>query len=79
MAQKGHAGDALKAALVASTLGGIISCFSLMFFAPQLAKVALSFQAPEFFALCIFGMSAAIGIAGEKILKGLVMVILGLC
>lgn len=78
LAQKGRAGDALKTALVASTVGGVISCLSLIFLAPQLAKVALSFQAPEFFALCIFGMSAAIGIAGDKILKGLVMVVLGL-
>lgn len=78
LAQKGRAGDALKTALVASTVGGILSCFSLIFLAPQLAKVALSFQAPEFFALCIFGMSAAIGIAGDKIIKGLIMVVFGL-
>jgi len=78
LAQKGRAGDALKIALVASVVGGVLSCLSLIFFAPQLAKMALSFQAPEYFALCIFGMSAAIGIAGEKIIKGLLMVILGL-
>lgn len=78
MSQKGKAGDALKIALISSFLGGIISCVALIFFAPQIANLATKFGAPEFFALCIFGMSAAIGIAGDKIVKGIIMAALGL-
>jgi putative tricarboxylic transport membrane protein len=78
MSQNGKAGDALKIALISSFLGGIISCVALIFFAPQIANLATKFGAPEFFALCIFGMSAAIGIAGDKIVKGIIMAALGL-
>lgn len=78
MAQKGRAGDALKAALVASTIGGILSCFSLMFIAPPLAKMALKFGPPEYFALCLFGLSIVSGISGGNVFKGLIMACIGL-
>ncbi len=78
MSQKGKAGDALKIALISSFVGGVVSCIALLFFAPQIASVATRFGAPEFFALCIFGMSAAIGIAGDKPVKGVIMACLGL-
>lgn len=79
MAQKGKAGDALRIALISSFTGGIISCLALLFFAPQIAAMAGKFGAPEFFALCVFGMSAAIGIAGDKPVKGVIMACMGLC
>lgn len=78
LAQKGKAGDALKAALVASTIAGILSSFSLMFIAPPLAKMALRFGPPEYFALCLFGLSIVSGISGDSITKSLVMASLGL-
>ncbi len=78
LAQQGRAGDALKAALIASTIGGILSCFSLMFIAPPLAKMALKFGPPEYFALCVFGLSIVAGISGESVFKGLIMACIGL-
>lgn len=78
LARKGFAGDALKTALVCSVIGGIISAAALLFFAPQLAKVILHIGSPEYFALCLFGLFAAIGIAGKKIIKGVIMAFLGL-
>lgn len=78
LSQKGKAGDALKAALFGSTLGGIISCLALIFFAPLLAKVALKINSPEYFALCVFGLTAVIGVAGKNVIKGLIMAIIGL-
>lgn len=78
MARGGRAGDALKLSLVGSVVGGLISSAALLAFAPMLASVALAFGSPEFFALSIFGMCAAIGLAGGNILKGLVMAIFGL-
>jgi putative tricarboxylic transport membrane protein len=78
LAQKGRAGDALKAALIASTIGGILSCFSLMFVAPPLAKMALKFGPPEYFALCMFGLSIVAGISGGNVFKGLLMATIGL-
>lgn len=78
MAKKGRAGDALKIALYGSTIGGMISAAALLFFAPQLAKLIQYVASPEYFALCMFGMAAAIGIAGKKVIKGIIMAILGL-
>ncbi len=78
LAAKGRAGDALKTALIGSTFGGIISCLALLFFAPQLAKVALHIGAPEYFSLGIFGLCAVIGLAGDKVIKGAIMAALGL-
>jgi len=72
MARKGHPLKALDMALVASTFGGLVSAFSLLFFSPQISKVAMSFGAPEYFALAIFGLSVIASVSGKSILKGLV-------
>lgn len=78
MASSGRAGDALKVALSGSFIGGVLSCAALLLFAPQLAKVALYIGAPEYFALCVFGLSAVVGLAGDKVVKGVIMAALGL-
>ena len=78
LSQKGRAGDALKASLFASTVGGIISCLALIFFAPTLAKIALKINSPEYFALCVFGLTATVGVSSGNVIKGLVMTIIGL-
>lgn len=78
LAQQGRAGDALKTALIGSTIGGIFSCIALMFFAPKIARIAMHIASPEYFALCIFGLSAVVGLSEGKVLKGLVMAIIGM-
>ena len=78
MAQKGKAADALKIALVGSAAGGIISCFALLFFAPKIARIAYHIASPEYFALCLFGLSAVIGMSERNIFKGIIMAFLGL-
>ena len=78
LAQQGKAGDALNTALYSSVFGGLVSAFALMFFAPQLAKVVLLVASPEYFCLCIFGLCAAISIAGDNKLKGIISAMIGL-
>ncbi len=78
MAEQGRAGDALNAALFASTIGGLVSAFALMFFAPQLAKVVNLIASPEYFCLCIFGLCAAVSVAGNNRIKGLICACFGL-
>lgn len=81
LARKGRAGDVLKCALVASSFGGFFSAFILLFFAPLLARVILNIQSPEYFALCTFGIAAAIGLEGtslNNILKGILSAAFGL-
>lgn len=78
MAQKGQAGKALATACIASAFGGIFSGICLLLIAPQLAKVALSFQAPEFFALAIFGLTLMASSSSKNLIKGLISGFFGL-
>lgn len=78
LAQQGRAGDALKAALVASTFGGILSCFCLIFLAPAISSFALNFHSADYFSLCLFGLCMVVSISGDSILKGLIMAGIGL-
>ena len=57
MTQRGQAFKALQMALYASTIGGLISAFALLFLAPQIAKITLLFGPAEYFALAVFGLS----------------------
>jgi putative tricarboxylic transport membrane protein len=78
LAQKGEAGKAIGVATIASTTGGIISTFCLMFIAPQLARFALKFGPEEYFALTIFGLTVIASVAGKSLVKGLISGFFGL-
>ena len=54
MTVKGQAFKALQMALFASTIGGLISAFALLFLAPLIAKITLLFGPAEYFALAVF-------------------------
>lgn len=78
LCRKGYPGKALNTALTASTVGGIISACWLLFFAPQIGRLAMSFGPPEYFALAIFGLSVIASVSGESILKGIISGCLGI-
>lgn len=78
LAQKGHAGKALEMALYASTIGGLFSAVMLLFIAPPMARVAILFGPPEFFALALFGLTIISSISGDNIVKGLIMGVIGM-
>lgn len=79
LAKQGRAGDALKAALTGSVFGGLFSALVLLVLAPTIAKLILNVGSPEYFSLCVFGLFAAVGIAGEgNVIKGVIMAFLGL-
>ena len=78
LCQQGHAGKALDMSLVASVIAGIFSALILLFVAPQLAKVALKFGPPEYFALAMFGLTIIASVASKSIFKGIIMGCLGM-
>lgn len=78
LAQQGQAGKAIGMATICSWIGGTASALFLTFFTPQLAKVALSFTSPEFFAMAVFGMSTVSALSGDSMVKGLASAVLGL-
>ncbi|MCF6173801.1 MAG: tripartite tricarboxylate transporter permease, partial [Campylobacteraceae bacterium] len=73
------AGKALAIAAYASFSGGTIAAIFLLFAAPALAKVSLSFQSSDYFALMVLGLTAVAAFAGKgKFLKAAIMTIFGL-
>jgi putative tricarboxylic transport membrane protein len=78
MAKQGRGGTALGIAAIGSFIGGISATIALVVVAPPLARVALSFGPPEFFALMLVGLCLIIGLAGRSLLAGLTMAVLGL-
>ncbi|WP_434662528.1 tripartite tricarboxylate transporter permease [Aeromonas sp. NJAU223] len=79
MACKGYAGKALAISAYASFVGGTLSAIFLMVAAPLLAKVSLSFQSADYFALMVLGLSAVAAFAGKgQVLKALIMALFGI-
>lgn len=78
MARKGRAGPALGISAFGSFIAGTISIFLLIFFAPILAKFALRFGPPEYFALMILGLSILVYLARGSMINALIMVCFGL-
>ena len=78
LARRGKALKALDMALAASTFGGLVSALALLFFSPPISRIAMSFGAPEYFALALFGLSIIASVSGKSILKGLVSGALGM-
>lgn len=79
LAREGHAGKALAIAAYASFSGGTVGVILLMLAAPALAKVALSFQSADYFALMVMGLTAVSAFAGKgHVVKALLMTVVGL-
>ncbi len=78
MTKKGQTLLALSTDVFSSFCGGIIGTIMLIFIAPQLVKVALTFGSPEFFALAILGLSVVSGMGTKSPLKALIAVFFGL-
>jgi|TARA_R110002126_G_scaffold86592_1_gene209083 putative tricarboxylic transport membrane protein len=78
MAQRGEAGLALFINAFASFCGSSFSILLLMFFAPMIASLALTFHSTEYFAIMLLGLIAASTLAGGSPVKSLLMVCFGL-
>lgn len=78
MARKGRAGAALGIAAIASFVAGTFGVLALMLVAPPLAKFALSFSSPEYFALMVLGLAMVVLLAGDSLVKALLAMLVGL-
>jgi putative tricarboxylic transport membrane protein len=77
MALQGRAGVALGIAAIGSFIAGTLGTLGLMLAAPPLARAALAFGPPEYFALVVLGLTALAAV-GESVLKGLATGVAGL-
>ncbi len=78
MTQRGESGRAIALSTIASSVGGFLSIFALLFLAPPLAEFALRFGPQEYFLLALFGVSVIASLSERNMLKGLFAGALGL-
>jgi putative tricarboxylic transport membrane protein len=77
MAQQGRAGEALTAAFTSSFIGAFIAVVVITFLAPLVAKFALRFGPPEFFAVQFLTFCSFIGMGRGSPFKTLAAMTLG--
>src|SRR5258706_12136220 len=78
MARNGRAGAALGIAAIASFIAGTVGVLGLMVVAPPLAKMALAFSSPEYFALMALGLAMVVLLAGRSMVKALLSMLVGM-
>jgi len=78
MAKQGRAGPALGMAAIASFVAGTFGVLGLTLLALPIARWALTFGPPEYFALVFLGLTSVVFLAGSSVIKGLLSAVLGL-
>jgi putative tricarboxylic transport membrane protein len=78
LAKQGRAGAALGIAALSSFVSGTIGVLGLMLVAPPLARFALRFAPPEYFALMALGLAMVVFLAGKSMIKALLALLMGL-
>ncbi len=78
MARKGRAGPALGIAAISSFIAGTVGVLGLMLLAPPVARFALRFGPPEYFALMVLGLAMVVLLAGKSMIKALLAMLVGL-
>jgi putative tricarboxylic transport membrane protein len=78
MARKGRAGVALSVTAITSFVGAIIAVLLLALAAQPLSLLARNLGPTEYFALIVLGLSLVVALIDKSLLKGLMMVGLGL-
>lgn len=72
LARQGKARQALEMALYASLTAGFLSTVVALMIFPVVAAFALTFGAPEVFAVIVFSITIIAGVSGDSLLKGLI-------
>ncbi|MDM0018945.1 tripartite tricarboxylate transporter permease [Variovorax saccharolyticus] len=77
MAQRGRAGEALTTAFTSSFVGAFFAVVMITFLAPLVAKFALKFGSPEFFAVYLLTFCSFVGMGKGSPFKILASMALG--
>jgi TctA family transporter len=78
MARQGRAGPALAVAALASLFAGVIATAFIAIFGSTFANLAFYFSAPEYFALMVWGLIAAVVLAQGSLIKSIGMIFAGI-
>lgn len=77
MAQQGRAGEALTTAFTSSFVGALLAVIMITFMAPLVAKFALEFGPPEFFAVYLLTFCSFVGMGKGSPFKILASMAIG--
>ena len=77
LAQNGRAGEALTAAFTSSFVGALVAVIVITFLSPIVARFALEFGPPEFFAVYLLTFCAFVGMSKQHAFKTLASMMLG--
>jgi len=78
MARKGQAAYALGWTLLSALVGGIVAGIVMVALAQPIAKIALTFSTPEYFAILFFGLASVVSLGGGALTNALVSLFAGL-
>ena len=78
MARRGAPAKALGWTLFGAFGGGLVSALVLVLLSEPVARVALTFSAPEFLAILLFGMASVVSLGGGSLSSALISLFLGL-
>src|SRR5258707_1507397 len=77
MAQQQRAGEALIGAFASSFIGALVAVIMITFMAPLVAKFALQFGPPEFFAVYLLTFCSFVGMTKSPPFKTICAMMLG--
>jgi putative tricarboxylic transport membrane protein len=77
MAQNGRAGEALTAAFTSSFVGALVAVLMITFTAPLVARFALRFGPPEYFAVYLLTFCSFVGMSKGSPFKTITAMMLG--
>src|SRR5690348_45581 len=78
MARKGEAAYALGWTLLSALVGGLVAATVMVLLAQPIAKIALTFSTPEYFAILFFGLASVVSLGGSSLANALVSLFAGL-
>ena len=78
MAHAGQPAQALGWTLFAALTGGLITALVMVTLAVPFAKIALSFDSPEYFAIVLFGFTSVVALGGGSLANALISLFFGM-
>jgi putative tricarboxylic transport membrane protein len=78
MARQGQAAKALGWTIGAALFGGLFSAVIMVTLSEPVAKFALTFSTPEYFAIVLFGLTSVVALGGGSLTNAFISLFLGL-
>ena len=78
MARNGDAAKALGWTLIAALVGGLAAATVMVALAQPVARIALTFSTPEYFAIIFFGLASVVSLGGSSLANALISLFAGL-